>query len=153
VREVAGAPRIRYDLDDTDTARFKRALELLAELYWAAGAREVLVPVRGMPALRDGDSRPLREAEVRPRDLELMAFHPLGTAAMGTDRETSVTDGHGRVHGIEGLHVADAAAIPSSLGVNPQITIMAFATRLAHHLLGATTPADEPAPERLPALA
>ncbi|MDX6696940.1 MAG: hypothetical protein QOE65_337 [Solirubrobacteraceae bacterium] len=153
VRDVAGAPRIRYDLDATDTARFKRGLELLAELYFAAGAREVLVPARGVPPLRDGDLRPLRDAHVRPRDLELMAFHPLGTAAMGADPRASVVDPDGQVHGVAGLHVADAAAVPSSLGVNPQITIMTLATRLAFHLLGAPAPAGEPAPERLPALA
>ena len=48
-----------------------------------------------------------------------------------------------------GVHVADASAVPSSLGVNPQITIMALATRLAYHLLGAPAPADEPPPERI----
>jgi choline dehydrogenase-like flavoprotein len=153
VRELAGAPRIRYDLNATDTARFKRGLELLVELYWTAGAREVLVPVRGVPPLRDGELAPLRDARVRPRDLDLMAFHPLGTAAMGADPAASVVDPHGQVHGIDGLHVADAAAVPSSLGVNPQITIMTLATRLAFHLLGASAPAGEPAPERLPALA
>ena len=153
VGTLAGAPQIRYDLDAADTARFKRGLELLTELYWAAGAREVLVPVRGVPAMRDGDSTPLREANVRARDLELMAFHPLGTAAMGADPARSVLDPHGRVHGVDGLYVADAAAVPGSLGVNPQITIMTLATRMAFHLLGAPAPAGEPAPERLPALA
>jgi choline dehydrogenase-like flavoprotein len=153
VRSVAGAPRIRYDLDAADTARFKRALERLAELYWAAGAREVMIPIRGLPPLRDGDSTPLREARVRARDLQLMAFHPLGTAAMGSDPRTSVLDPDGRVHGTQGLYVADASAIPGALGVNPQITIMMLATRMAFHLLGRAAPADEPAPERLPALA
>ncbi len=153
VGTLAGAPRIRYDLDAHDTARFRRGLELLTELYWAAGAREVIVPVRGVPPLRDGDSGPLRRARVRARDLELMAFHPLGTAAMGADPARSVVDPNGCVHGVRGLYVADAAAVPGALGVNPQITIMTLATRLAFHLLGAPAPAGEPAPERLPALA
>jgi choline dehydrogenase-like flavoprotein len=153
VRELAGAPRVRYDLDAADTARFKRGLELLTELYWAAGAREVLVPVRGLPPLRDGDTSPLTRATVRARDLELMAFHPLGTAAMGADPATSVLDPDAGVHGVHGLHVADASAVPGALGVNPQITIMTLATRMAYRLLGAPAPADEPAPERLPALA
>jgi choline dehydrogenase-like flavoprotein len=45
-----------------------------------------------------------------------------------------VLDGDGRVHGTEGVYVCDGSAIPSSLGVNPQITIMTLATRLAVHL-------------------
>ena len=40
-----------------------------------------------------------------------------------------------RLHGARGVHVADGAAVPGPLAVNPQITIMALATRLAHHLL------------------
>jgi choline dehydrogenase-like flavoprotein len=37
--------------------------------------------------------------------------------------------------------------IPTSLGVNPQLTIMALATRLAYGLLGKPAPHDEPEPE------
>jgi choline dehydrogenase-like flavoprotein len=40
------------------------------------------------------------------------------------------------VHGVRGVYVADGSAVPSSLGVNPQLTIMALATRLAFGLLG-----------------
>jgi choline dehydrogenase-like flavoprotein len=39
--------------------------------------------------------------------------------------------------------------VPSSIGVNPQITIMALATRLAYHLLRAAPPAGEPEPESI----
>jgi choline dehydrogenase-like flavoprotein len=78
-----------------------------------------------------------------------MAFHPLGTARAGADPRQSVVDPDLALHGVTGVHVCDGSAVPSSLGVNPQITIMALATRLAFHLLGASTPTDEPAPERI----
>jgi choline dehydrogenase-like flavoprotein len=149
VREVLGRTQVRYDLNAQDTATFRRGIELLTDLYWAAGARAVLVPVAGVPPLQDGDSEPLRRVRVRPRDLELMAFHPLGTARAGADPDRAVLDGDLAVHGVHGIHVADASAVPSSLGVNPQITIMALATRLAFHLLGAPPPANEPPPERI----
>ena len=109
-----GVPRIRYDLNREDTARFKRGIERLTEAYWAAGATEVLAPIRGLPPLRDGDSGPLRDVEVRARDLELMAFHPLGTARMGADPAHSVLDPNGRLHDVEGLYVADASAVPTA---------------------------------------
>jgi len=149
IHEAFGRAHVRYDLNEHDTATFKRGLELLTDLYWAAGARAVLVPAAGLPVLRDGDSGPLARARVRARDLELMAFHPLGTARAGADPRRAVLDGDLAVRGVRGVHVADGSAVPSSLGVNPQITIMALATRLAFHLLEAPPPADEPPPERI----
>jgi choline dehydrogenase-like flavoprotein len=91
----------------------------------------------------------LRAARVTPRDISAMAFHPLGTARAGADPRRAVVDGDLRVHGIAGLHVADGSVVPSALGVNPQITIMALATRLAYHLLGAPPPEHEPQPARI----
>jgi choline dehydrogenase-like flavoprotein len=127
---------IRYDLNERDTRAFQRGFEALTEIFWAAGARAVILPVARLPILRHGDSTPLRTARLRARDLELMAFHPLGTARAGADPQRSVVDPDLGVHGLEGLHVADGSVVPSALGVNPQITIMTLATRLAAHLLG-----------------
>jgi choline dehydrogenase-like flavoprotein len=70
-----------------------------------------------------------------------MGFHPLGTARAHPDPARGVVDGNLRVHGTRGVHVADGAAVPGPLGVNPQITIMALATRLAHHLMQTEVPA------------
>jgi choline dehydrogenase-like flavoprotein len=132
VRLRAGRPEIRYDLNDDDVAKFERGIDLLEELYRAAGAKEVFLPV----APRAGRA-------LRARDLSLMAFHPLGTARADALPGHGVVDGDLRVHGIEGLYVSDASVIPSALGVNPQITIMALATRLAYHLLGELAPGRE----------
>ena len=82
-------------------------------------------------------SRPLKA-----RDLKLLAFHPLGTARAHASPHHGVVDGDLRVHGLEGLHVSDASVIPSALGVNPQVTIMTLATRLAYRLLEREPPSD-----------
>jgi choline dehydrogenase-like flavoprotein len=140
---------VRYDLSRDDVAAFKRGVELLTELYWAAGAKAVYLPVRGIDELRDGDRGPLAGRELRASDLTLMAFHPLGSARADASPERGVVDEDLKLHGVEGLYVADASAVPSSLGVNPQITIMALATRLAFHLLGKAAPAEEPEPEAM----
>jgi choline dehydrogenase-like flavoprotein len=134
VRSLAGRMVVRYDLHPGDAERFRRGFELLARIFFAAGAREVIVPIAGVPTLRDGDTGPLRRARVRPRQISAMAFHPLGTARAGADPATSVVDPDLRVHGVGGLYVADGSVVPSSLGVNPQITIMALAARLARAL-------------------
>lgn len=131
VRSVAGRPLIRYDLCAEDLAKFRAGLARMSELFFAAGAREVYLP------LPEG----VRPSRARARDLKLMAFHPLGTARADARASHGVIDGALAVHGVRGVHVADGSAIPSALGVNPQLTIMALATRLAFHLLGTPVPA------------
>ena len=141
VASVLGRPVVRYDLGAADTGTFHEGLLRLTELMWAAGARRVILPVARVTQLRDGDSAPLRELDLEPRDLKLMGFHPLGTARAHRDPAHGAVDGELAVHGVRGVHVADGAAVPGPLGVNPQITIMALATRLAHHLLETEVPA------------
>jgi choline dehydrogenase-like flavoprotein len=125
---------VRYDLHPDDAERFRRGFELLARIFFAAGAREVIVPLDGVPTLRDGDVSPLHGLRVRPRQVSAMAFHPLGTARAGADPSTSVVGPRLQVHGAAGLYVADGSVVPSPPGVNPQITIMALAARLARDL-------------------
>jgi choline dehydrogenase-like flavoprotein len=149
VRERAGMLQVRYDLNGEDTAAFKRGIELLSECYFAAGAKTVYPPVERVGELRDGDLEPLRELDVRPGDLTLAAFHPLGTARADARPQNGVVDGDLKLHGADGVYVADGSVVPSSIGVNPQITIMGLATRLAYHLLGAPPPHDEPEPESI----
>jgi choline dehydrogenase-like flavoprotein len=126
VRALAGRPLIRYDLAREDLMRFRRGLARMRELFEAAGAREVHLP---LPA-------GVRPEQAGLRDLKLMAFHPLGTARADARPTHGVVDSDLAVHGVAGAYVADGSAAPSSLGVNPQLTIMALATRLAFALLG-----------------
>ena len=150
VRERAGRVEIRYRLERADVEAFRRGIGRLAELFWAAGARRVYLPVDGAAELTSPAERPLEGRELRPTDLALMAFHPLGTARADAMPEHGVVDGHLALHGVEGLYVSDASVVPSSLGVNPQITIMALSTRLAYRLLECPAPDHEPEPESLP---
>jgi choline dehydrogenase-like flavoprotein len=131
VHSVAGKPLIRYDLTDADLNRFRTGLARMRELFQAAGAREVYLP------LPEG----VNPEQARLRDLKLMAFHPLGTARADARPTHGVVDGELAAHGTRGLYVADGSVVPSSLGVNPQMTIMALATRLAFKLLGQEIPA------------
>jgi len=128
-------PRVTYQLGAADARRLARAIGLTAEIFFAAGAREVYPGVHSRPVLRSAaEARALQSAALPAGDFEMMAFHPQGTAAMGRDPARAVTDPVGRVHGTPGLWIGDASLFPSSCKVNPQITIMALATRLAEHL-------------------
>ncbi|RYI18930.1 MAG: GMC family oxidoreductase, partial [Acetobacteraceae bacterium] len=57
--------------------------------------------------------------------------HPCGTLRFGTDPATSVLDPDCRAHDLDNLYVADASFLPSSMGVNPSLTIAANALRVA----------------------
>jgi choline dehydrogenase-like flavoprotein len=50
---------------------------------------------------------------------------------MDADPRRGVSGTDGAVHGAEALHVADASLLPSSIGVNPMMTIIAFASRVS----------------------
>jgi choline dehydrogenase-like flavoprotein len=91
----------------------------------------------------------LREHDLRASELTLLAFHPLGTARADARPAHGVVDGNLKVNGTENVYVADGSVVPSSIGVNPQITIMALATRLGFHLVGAPPPSGEPEPEAI----
>jgi choline dehydrogenase-like flavoprotein len=147
VRERAGRVEIHYSLNDEDVRTFARGIERLVELYWAAGAEAVFTPVAGVSELRGGETEPLRAHTIRARDLTVMAFHPLGTARADARPDHGVVDGGLKLHGCDGVYVADGSVVPSSIGVNPQLTIMALSTRLAYSLLGKPAPHDEPEPE------
>ncbi|MCP4872712.1 MAG: GMC family oxidoreductase [Proteobacteria bacterium] len=55
--------------------------------------------------------------------------HILGGCAMGPSAEQGVVGPDHQVHGVAGLYVVDASAIPANLGVNPSLTITAMAER------------------------
>jgi choline dehydrogenase-like flavoprotein len=135
VRAVMGQPVISYWLTEQDVSHIKRALDVLAQIWFAAGARRIHAPINGFDIIESPDDLArLRRATLKPWDLDLSAYHPLGTARMGVDPRSSVVDAGHQVHDIPGLYVVDGAAVPTSLGVNPQITIMALATRAAEQI-------------------
>ena len=107
----------------------------LAQVYFAAGA-EVVFPATfkdlELPAEQYA-SHPeailpfLEEHIRRPDDLTLSSAHPQGGNPMSDRRNIGVVDSKFRVHGFENLYVADASVFPTSVRINPQLTVMAMA--------------------------
>jgi choline dehydrogenase-like flavoprotein len=131
-------PYMLFDLSPRDLETVHRGVALTAELLFAAGARRVLLPFADLPMLEGPDQlRLIHERPPVPDTVELMTVHIMGTARMATDPQRGATDASGAVHGTDGLVVADASALPSSIGVNPQETIIALALRNAERWLEA----------------
>lgn len=128
--------RAFYSLTPEDVQKFKKAIAFMARVFLAAGARKVFA----FTNLKDDVLQTQRDVErflnapVRNTDIESMGFHPLGTCRMGRTRDDSVVDQTCRVHGLDNLYICDGSVVPGPLGVNPQITIMAFAKRLGDRL-------------------
>jgi choline dehydrogenase-like flavoprotein len=64
----------------------------------------------------------------------LATTHMQGSCRMGADPATSVVDTHGQSHEVKRLYVGDSSVHARTLSVNPSLTIMALASRLAEHL-------------------
>lgn len=131
VRVRGGRTRLTYRLTREDAAQLTFGIARAAQMHFAAGATEVYPQVAGMGSLRAGEERALDERAVRPAELRLEAFHPMGTARMGTSASASVVAPSGEAHDVPGLFVADASVLPTALGANPMLTIMAVARRTA----------------------
>ena len=137
-RGFFGKPVVKYGLDRADMLRFREGMYLVAKTHVAAGCKKLIPGIHGMPyELDPNDVDLLKDAPLDPRAYIAILSHLFGGCAMGSDPNDAVTDGSGRVHGYEGLVVADASVIPSNLGVNPQHTIMGLAMTFAEDLLAA----------------
>jgi choline dehydrogenase-like flavoprotein len=127
-RGFGGRPAVHYTLTQADMKRLRAGLYLLAQTHVAAGARAIVPAIDGMPyKLAANEIDQLKDAPLDPRAYVAIVSHLFGGCVMGHDPARSVCDERGRVHGYENLWIADASAIPSTLGVNPQHTIMALA--------------------------
>jgi choline dehydrogenase-like flavoprotein len=134
-RSMFGMPEVRYDVTAHDHRRFLKGVKLLAEMHFALGAEKVMLPFTSFPFAKNADElRALDESRIPRRALELFTVHLMGTARMGGSADSSVVDASGEVWDLPGCYVADASLFPTAIGVNPQITIMALATRVAWRL-------------------
>jgi len=130
-----GGTMLTYNLTKTDVARMQRAQVLLADLLLAAGAREVYPGM--LPGMTIWDKRGverLAARKVAAGDFLLTSYHPLGTARMSPSSKGGVVDLDHAVHDVPGLFIVDGSTVNGPLGVNPQLTIMAFATRAADRI-------------------
>jgi choline dehydrogenase-like flavoprotein len=87
--------------------------------------------------LKPGDLAELEATAFKPSELRLEAFHPMGTARIAADPRQGACASDGSVNGTADLYVADASLFPTSVGVNPMMTVVAFAKRIAGGLIPA----------------
>ncbi len=125
-----------YNLNDYDFYRIKRGVAILSEIYFAAGARKVILPFDPLKEITSPDEiKKIFEIPISKMDTELLTVHVMGTARMSGKREMGVVDQWLESWDIKNLFITDASVFPTPIGVNPQITIMTLATWAAAHII------------------
>jgi choline dehydrogenase-like flavoprotein len=132
-----GSLRLSYRLLEEEARRIQFGISRAAEIHFAAGATEVYPNVGPVSVIPRGRLEEFESLRLKPADLRLEAFHPMSTARMGADPGGAVCDPHGAVRGTTGLYVADASLLPTSVGVNPMMTVIACAIQVSRGV-GAT---------------
>lgn len=139
-----GGLRLTYKLTDDEARKIQFGIARAAQIHFAAGASEVYPNVGACTVIPRGKLAEFESMKLSAADLRLEAFHPMSSARMGSDPDTTVTDPDGAVRGTPGLYIADGSLLPSSVGVNPMMTIIACASRVAHGVADGLTNAERP---------
>jgi choline dehydrogenase-like flavoprotein len=132
-----GSLHARYSLTRDDADRISFGIARAAEIHFAAGAAEVYPNIARVPVLKPGQLADFEATGFGRSELRLEAFHPMGTARVAADPGAGVCAPDGSVNGTAGLYVADASLFPTSVGVNPMMTVIAFAKQVARSVAAA----------------
>ena len=134
----AGNPVVHYRFTPGVRRALARGTATSSRIFFAAGARKVHVPAAEHPVVEAEEEERLEglidERRFRPGGVSVSAAHLQGGCGMGLTASDSVTDSYGRVHGVPWLFVADASLFPDSVEINPYLTIMALADRVAQRI-------------------
>ena len=134
--DSTGMPVLDYPITDYLWNGFRKAHHVMAEIQFAAGAKEVK-PLH----LDAGFYKSLAECkqaiDTLPQELfrqRIMTAHLMGGCIMGEDPSRSVINSQGRFHHADNLSIIDGSAFPTSIGANPQLSIYALALKMSTEL-------------------
>ena len=128
--------RIDYDVDDRDFESMQAAFKVAARVFFAAGARRVFLPMNRRTVIESAEEvdSTIEGLRNESRMYRMFSYHPQGTMRMGRDPEKSVVAPDGRCHDLDNVYVTDASLFPSTLLVNPQMTVYALSNYLADRI-------------------
>lgn len=131
-----GTPELDYPLSTFVMEGARRAFLSMAEIQFAAGARQV-VPVHEM-ARPYGSWKEARQAvaalPMKPLLTKVVSAHVMGGCGLAGRPELGVTRPDGVHWQLENLSIHDGSLFPTSIGANPQLSVYGIANRLAQGL-------------------
>ena len=136
--DPSGDPVVRYTLAEETKRALVKSMRVSARIFFAAGAERVHAPAGRRffieAAERDRIDELIPFEGLKPGKVSIASAHLMGGCRMGATAADSVTDAWGEVHGAPWLFVADASLFPRCSEINPYVTIMALADRVAERV-------------------
>jgi choline dehydrogenase len=122
--------------DAEDREALIRAIHQTRELFATSALRKLVAEEAAPGPARTSDA----DLQAFLRQNARTACHPCGTCAIGTSAD-AVVDAQLRVHGVEGLRVADASVMPNVVSGNLNAPTIMIAEKAADLILGRALPA------------
>jgi len=132
VRVRGGRARVSYKFSERDAAELARGIEAGASLFLAAGATEVYLPFLHRPVTSEAELvLAMNRHRVEPHRVVLNSVHPQSSCAVDAAQSSGPVRPDGRLWREKGIYIADASLFPTSVGVPPQVSVMAAARMVA----------------------
>ena len=135
VKPNGSEPNIDYEPGEKDLEQLVEGMKELCRIMLKGGAKPAMPQTYELHEICDeADLEELDRYKTDDDGLGINSAHPQGGNPMSTDWRTGVVDSDFRVHGMDNLYVCDASVFPSSVTVNPQLTVMALADYAAERI-------------------
>jgi choline dehydrogenase-like flavoprotein len=133
-----GEPVVHYRFTPEVLRSLVSSMRASARIFFAAGASRVHAPAADRFFIDAADAHRVDDLitleHLKLGKLSITSAHLMGGCRMGAGPADSVTDAWGQVHGVPWLFVADSSLFPACAEINPYITIMALADRVAQRV-------------------
>jgi choline dehydrogenase-like flavoprotein len=132
-----GRASVTYEPGEKELKILAKGVEVLGKMWFALGATRIIISHRSTSIVDNEADIPKLIDNILddPKNLLLGSAHPQSGNKIGTNQADSVVDPDCRVHGFRNLFVCDASVFPTSVGVNPQITVMTVASIVASRII------------------
>jgi choline dehydrogenase-like flavoprotein len=131
---------LQYGFVPENWEAFRAGYREMARIQLAAGARKVIsLHDEPVELSSEADLAKLDAAPYEKLRLRVVTAHQMGGCPMGKEPAKSVVDPKLRFHTMDNLFIVDGSVLPTSLGVNPQLTIFGLSRWASQHVAAAAT--------------
>lgn len=136
VGESPGRPIVEYRHAESHKQRLREGIAVAARIYFAAGARRVMVPT--VPPLvfdREADVARAHSLRLEPATASMVSAHQQGAVRFSPSARTGAADPDGQVYGTRGVYVFDTSGFPTTASSHPMAPIITMSHYLSAKLL------------------